>query len=169
MIPNLYVESIYAINLHELKDRGIKTVIVDLDNTLVESTRPEATPKLIKWLAQLKGLGFQVMIVSNNNRNRVSTFASPLQIPFIYTAKKPLTLAFKRALKKMGSQKEETVVIGDQLLTDVFGGNRMGIYTILVTPVCETDGYLTRVNRRIERLLFRWMEKKGLLSWEEKH
>ncbi|SEN03252.1 hypothetical protein SAMN05444955_10532 [Lihuaxuella thermophila] len=169
MIPDMYAQSIYTIDFHELQRRGIKSVIVDLDNTLVESTRPDATPRLIEWLDEVKHMGFQVIIVSNNTKTRVSQFATPLQIPYIHTAKKPLSQAFRKALQMMGSNKEETVVIGDQLLTDVLGGNRMGLYTILVTPVSNVDGFFTRINRQIERLVFRWMEKRGLLRWEENH
>lgn len=167
MIPDMFAESIYMIDFAELQRRGIKSLIVDLDNTLVESTRPDATPRLISWLDQVRQMGFQVMIVSNNTKTRVSQFAMPLDIPFIHTAKKPLSQAFRKALKRLGSKKEETVVIGDQLLTDVLGGNRMGLFTILVAPVSNIDGFFTRINRRMERLAFRWMEKRGLLRWEE--
>jgi HAD superfamily phosphatase (TIGR01668 family) len=111
----------------------------------------------------LKQLGFQVMIVSNNTRMRVSRFADPLDIPFIHAAKKPLTIAFKKALRLLGTAREETVVIGDQLLTDVLGGNRMGLFTILVVPISRQDGFFTRINRRIERLVFRWMERNGYM------
>jgi uncharacterized protein len=169
MIPDMYVKSIYTIDFSELKRRGIKAIIVDLDNTLVESTCPDATPRLIEWLNEVKKLGFQIMIVSNNNKTRVSKFASPINIPFIHAAKKPLTLAFRKALKSLGVSKSETVVIGDQLLTDVLGGNRMGLYTILVVPVSNVDGLFTRVNRQVERLVFRWLKKRGLLGWEEGH
>lgn len=162
----MYAPSIYAIDFHELKRRGIRSVIVDLDNTLVEATRPDATPKLVQWLDEVKNMGFQVMIVSNNTKTRVSHFAAPLNIPYIHAAKKPLSQAFKKALRIMKCACEETVVIGDQLLTDVLGGNRMGCYTILVVPVSEVDGFFTKINRRIERLVFRWLKKKGVLEWE---
>lgn len=166
MVPDLFAQSIYTIDYQKLKQRGVKGIIVDLDNTLVESTRPDATPRLVKWLDELREMGFHVMIVSNNNQTRVSHFADPLGLPFIHTAKKPLLSAFKKALKKMNTQREETVVIGDQLLTDVFGGNRMGLYTILVAPVSQIDGFFTRINRRCERFVFFWLERKGYLRWK---
>ncbi|MFC7440669.1 YqeG family HAD IIIA-type phosphatase [Laceyella putida] len=166
MVPDLFAQSIYAIDYLKLKQRGVKGIIVDLDNTLVESTRPDATPRLVEWLDELRNMGFHVMIVSNNNQTRVSHFAKPLGLPFIHTARKPLLPAFKKALKQMGTKPEETVVIGDQLLTDVFGGNRMGLYTILVAPVSHIDGFFTRINRRVERLVFFWMERKGYVRWD---
>jgi HAD superfamily phosphatase (TIGR01668 family) len=165
-VPNQYVPSIYKINLEELKEKGMKSIIVDLDNTLVESDRKDATPLLIEWLQQLQHFGFQVMIVSNNNETRVSQFAIPLQIPFIHRAKKPLTASFRKAMVELDTEVSCTVMIGDQLLTDVLGGNRMGFYTILVVPISKTEGFFTKVNRRVERVFFRWMEKRGLLARE---
>lgn len=165
-VPNQYVSSIYKINLEELKEKGMKSIIVDLDNTLVESDRKAATPLLIEWLERLQSLGFQVMIVSNNNKTRVSQFAIPLQIPFIHRARKPLSAAFRRAMSELDTDADSTVMVGDQLLTDVFGGNRIGLYTILVVPISKAEGFFTKINRRIERVVFRWMEKHGLLARE---
>lgn len=89
MVPDEFVQSIYAIDLNDLQRRGIKAIIADLDNTLVEATRPKATPELISWLDRLQKMGFKVMIVSNNNRTRVSRFAIPLQVPYIHRPKSP--------------------------------------------------------------------------------
>ncbi|MFD1406932.1 YqeG family HAD IIIA-type phosphatase [Kroppenstedtia eburnea] len=166
MIPDEFVQSIYEIDLNALQRRGVKAVVVDLDNTLVESTRPEATPELVSWLDQLRGMGFKVMIVSNNNLTRVSRFATPLRVPYIHRAKKPLSAAFKRALNRLEVDAGETMMIGDQLLTDVLGGNRLGLYTILVVPVSQAEGIFTKLNRRLERLVFWWMKKRGLPGWE---
>ena len=165
-MPNQYVPSIYKINLEELKEKGMKAIIVDLDNTLVESDRRDATPFLIEWLQQTQRLGFQVIIVSNNNETRVSQFAIPLQIPFIHRARKPLSSSFRKAMIELNTDVSCTVMIGDQLLTDVLGGNRLGLYTILVVPISKTEGFFTKVNRRVERIFFRWMEKRGLLARE---
>jgi uncharacterized protein len=167
MVPNLYVESIYEIDFDELKRRGVKSIIVDLDNTLVESTRADATPRLVKWLDRVQEMGFHVMIVSNNHKTRVSYFATPLHIPFIHRAKKPFTSSFRQAMQKLGTNHTQTAMIGDQLLTDILGGNRMGLYTILVVPLSNIEGFFTRINRKLERFVFRWMEKRGMLRKEE--
>ena len=169
VIPNMYVPSIYNIDIVALWNQGMRSIIIDLDNTLVEATRPDATPELILWLQKVQSMGFKVMVVSNNSKSRVSQFCNPLDVPFIYTAKKPFLQAFRKALKLLGTDKHETVVIGDQLLTDVLGGNRMGLYTILVVPISEKEGFFTRINRRLERFIFRWMRKNGYLRWEENH
>ncbi|WP_369902551.1 YqeG family HAD IIIA-type phosphatase [Bacillus manliponensis] len=166
-LPNEYVKNVYHVQPEDLKERGIKGIITDLDNTLIEWDRPNATPDLEKWLLSMKKQGIQVTVVSNNNEQRVQDFAEPLGIPFIHRARKPLVGAFKRALKTMDLRPEEVVVIGDQLLTDVLGGNRIGLHTILVVPVAQTDGFMTKFNRKIERVIMRKMKRKGLINWEE--
>ncbi|MBS4199746.1 YqeG family HAD IIIA-type phosphatase [Bacillus sp. FJAT-49732] len=166
-LPSEYVKSIYHIKAEELKAKGIKGIITDLDNTLVEWDRPNATPMLIDWLEELEQHNIKVTIVSNNNEQRVRIFSDPLRIPFIYKARKPLGFAFRKAIQMMGTTKDETVIIGDQLLTDVFGGNRSGIYTILVIPVANSDGFFTRFNRKIERRIMANFKRKGLIDWED--
>jgi uncharacterized protein len=166
-LPDEHVKSVFEISPKSLVDRGIKGIITDLDNTLVEWDRPNATPKLISWFKEMKNEGIKVTIVSNNIEQRVKDFSDPLEIPFIFEARKPLIRAFKRAQQNMKLKPEEIVVIGDQLLTDVLGGNRSGLHTILVVPVAQTDGFFTRINRRVERRLLSWMKRKGMLYWEE--
>lgn len=166
-LPNEHVKSVFNISATELVSRGVKGVITDLDNTLVEWDRPNATPALIEWFKELQNKGITITIVSNNIEQRVKDFADPLQIPFIYEARKPLGKAFRRALRDMNLKQDEVVVIGDQLLTDVFGGNRSGLHTILVVPVAQTDGFFTRINRQVERRLLTWMKRKGMIYWEE--
>ncbi|GAK11430.1 YqeG family HAD IIIA-type phosphatase [Geomicrobium sp. JCM 19039] len=160
MVPDQFAESIYEIDLKELKDRGVKGVITDLDNTLVEWDRADVTPELLDWIEMVHQEGLKLTIVSNNTKKRVSTFSEPTGVAFIHSAKKPLTRAFKRAMREMGLQKNEVVVVGDQLLTDVFGGNRGGFYTILVVPVSETDGWMTKANRKVEQMVMRKLERR---------
>ncbi|SEM30835.1 hypothetical protein SAMN05192533_102121 [Mesobacillus persicus] len=166
-LPDQHVKSIFDITPESLIEKGVKGIITDLDNTLVEWDRPSATPKLIEWFENMKKNNILVTIVSNNNEERVKAFSDPLVTPYIYRAKKPMTIAFNRAVKEMGLKKDETVVIGDQLLTDVFGGNRGGFHTILVIPVAQTDGLATRFNRAIERRLLNIFRKQGKLNWED--
>lgn len=166
-LPDEHVKSILEINPKHLQERGIKGIITDLDNTLVEWDRPSATPQLIKWFEEIKEHNIIVTIVSNNNEERVKAFSDPLQIPFIFRARKPMVRAFNQALSQMGIKKEEAVVIGDQLLTDVLGGNRSGFHTILVVPVAQSDGFFTKFNRFAERGILNWFRKKGMIQWED--
>ncbi|MFC0215857.1 YqeG family HAD IIIA-type phosphatase [Paenibacillus chartarius] len=161
LTPRLQVKTIYDIDLNELYKAGIRGIITDLDNTLVGARDPHATPELIGWLELVKQKGFQVVIVSNNHHARVSTFADPLAIPFIPSARKPTNQAFRKALQLMSLKPEQACVIGDQMMTDVLGGNRMGLFTILVKPISLGDeGFFTKaVNRRLEKVALYWMRK----------
>jgi uncharacterized protein len=166
-LPNEHVKTVLEITPERLKEKGIKGIITDLDNTLVAWNQPDATPEIIEWFKIMKNAGIQVTIISNNTEERVRHFSSPLEIPFISKARKPLSNAFKKAQKTMGLTEDEIVVVGDQLLTDVFGGNSAKFHTILVVPVVKTDGFTTRINRKIERIILNWFRKRGLITWEE--
>lgn len=166
-LPNEHVKSIFDIKPEHLKQRGVKGIITDLDNTLVEWDRPNATPKLIEWFGEMRRSNILVTIVSNNNEQRVKAFSDPLGIPFIFQARKPMGKAFRNAILQMGIKREDAVVIGDQLLTDVLGGNRSGFHTILVVPVASTDGFFTKFNRLLERRILNWFRKKGKIQWED--
>ena len=144
-MPNAYVQSIHEIDFDKLADNGIKGVITDLDNTLVGWDVADPTPAVIHWFNMLNEKG----------------------INYIFEARKPMGKAFKHAADRMGLKPEETVVIGDQMLTDVFGGNRRGMYTVMVVPVKKTDGFVTKFNRIIERRLLNRYKRKGYIKWEE--
>jgi len=165
MLPKQTVRSIYDIDLEALKQRGILGIMTDLDNTLVGAKVPLATPELIRWLETVQGHGFQVVVISNNKEPRVRAFAEPLMLPFVSRARKPLNAAFAKALRMMSLQPEQVAIIGDQMMTDVLGGNRMGLYTILVEPIAAADeGWMTRnVNRNLERAFITRLRKKGWL------
>ena len=166
-LPNANFKSIFDIQPEMLKSRGIKGIITDLDNTLVAWDVADATPEVIRWFESMKNHDIKVTIISNNNMERVKVFSDPLETPYVYSARKPLGRAFKRVAKEMGLNKNEIVVIGDQLLTDVLGGNSAGFYTILVVPIVQSDAKITQFNRRIERMILNYLRRKGKISWEE--
>lgn len=163
-LPNQYVQSIYEVDPKQLKEEGISGIVVDLDNTLVPWNVADATEKVEKWLQSIHEAGLQVIIFSNNDQERVSHFAKPLKIPYIARARKPLPLAFHKAIKEMDISRGQLAVIGDQLLTDILGGNHFGAYTILVVPIVQSDAPITKFNRRIERLIMDRFFKSGKLS-----
>ncbi len=169
LMPNQYAESIFSIDIDELLKHQIRAIITDLDNTLVEWDRPQATPEVQMWFNRLREAGIQVTVISNNSHARVHSFCDPLGVTFIASARKPTGQAFMRAIKAMNVSVEETVVIGDQLFTDVLGGNLLGFHTILVVPVASSDGFWTRFNRQMERVALYWMRRKGMISWKERH
>ncbi|WP_085991842.1 YqeG family HAD IIIA-type phosphatase [Oceanobacillus senegalensis] len=166
-LPNEHVKSIFDIHPSTLTEKGIKGIITDLDNTLVAWDVADATPEVIQWFKLMKEHDIQITIISNNNLDRVKVFSEPLGTPFVYSARKPLRRAFNKVRKQMKLKKEEIVVIGDQVLTDVLGGNIAGFYTILVVPIVKSDGRITRINRKIERRILNYFRNKGKISWEE--
>src|SRR5699024_1650018 len=123
-LPNKHVNHIYDITPAFLQSKNIKGMIVDLDNTLLPWGMAHATEEVIEWLRKMKEASIQVTILSNNNADRVFIFAETLEAPFVSRAKKPVRRAFLKAQKMMNLNKEEIIVVGDQLLTDVLGGNR---------------------------------------------
>nr|WP_245301477.1 YqeG family HAD IIIA-type phosphatase [Virgibacillus natechei] len=166
-MPNEHVKSIFDIQPSTLNERGIKGIITDLDNTLVAWDVKDATPEVIQWFKLMEDYNIKVTIISNNKEERVKIFSDPLNTPFVFSARKPLSKAFITVARKMELKKEEVVVIGDQVLTDVLGGNIAGFHTILVVPIVQTDGKITKINRKIERRILKYMRKKGKISWEE--
>lgn len=163
-LPNKHVDTVYDITPTFLKENGKKAVIVDLDNTLVPWNVSNATEEIKTWLYSMEEANIKVTIFSNNNEERVRIFSEPLHIPFIHKANKPLKTKFRRAQKLMGVKKDEVVVIGDQLLTDILGGNRAGFYTILVVPIVQSDAAITKFNRRMERKILNRFYAQGKLT-----
>lgn len=149
--PQRYVNSAFDIDGAELAAQGIRGVISDLDNTLVEWNSMQTTPRLLEWLQQMRDTGLSVCLVSNGTRRRVEPMAETLGLPAIHAAGKPRRRPFREAMRLLGTRPEETVVIGDQIFTDVFGGNRLGLYTILVRPVAPREFFGTTLVRAAER------------------
>ncbi|PIC87868.1 YqeG family HAD IIIA-type phosphatase [Sporosarcina sp. P20a] len=166
-LPSAYVKSVFLIKPEDLLENGIKGIITDLDNTLVEWDRADATQDIMAWFKSMRDAGLQITVVSNNHIERVSHFCDPLGIPYICEARKPMKKSFYQALATLGLPKKEVVMIGDQLLTDVLGANRVGLQTILVVPVASSDATITKFNRAIERRIMARFKRKGLLTWED--
>lgn len=167
LLPDEFVNTVYEITPEKLDKLGIKGIITDLDNTLIEWNRPDATEEIASWMKMLQDAGIQIIIASNNNEERVKRFADPLGIPFIYNARKPLGAGYMTALFKLRLHRNEVAMVGDQLLTDVVGANKQKLYTFLVRPVAESDGFKTKFNRLVERRVFSYFKRKGIKTWEE--
>ena len=153
--PKLYVDSIYDIDFKMLKAKGFKGIIVDLDNTITEWNNPRLSQKMFVWFKEMGSNSLKPVIVSNNSESRVAEVAQQLQIPYTAKAKKPGVSAFKKAMAVIGTDSKQTVVIGDQLFTDILGGNRLNLFTVLVVPLNSKEFIGTRFMRIIERGLLR--------------
>lgn len=161
--PAEYRRSIFEIDLDRLKQQGYKAIMLDLDNTMVKWNDPDPTPGLMDWLAKVQQMGFKPCIVSNNSGRRVREFAAKVEIPFIPKAIKPRRAGFRKAMEKLGVTPGETVVVGDQIFTDILGGNRSGAYTILVVPIDPRELLFTQMVRKVERRVLNYLDRKGLL------
>lgn len=157
--PDHYIESIFQLDTRTLKKKGVKGLIFDIDNTLVAYDVAVPTDKIIKFFKELQEKGFKICLFSNNTKERVIRFNTGLELIAVHRANKPLTTKFKRVMKLLGTDKESTAIIGDQIFTDVYGGNRAGLTTILVKPVSDKDEWITKVKRGAERRILDAYEK----------
>lgn len=161
-IPDIYQKSVYAIDYQKLKSRGIKCLLFDLDNTLVPISAKGANDKLKNFINQLKEKGFKVIIFSNSNKRRLLPFKNELEVDCSASSGKPRPKKFLHVLKVYGYVISEVAIIGDQLLTDILGGNRIGITTILVNPISTKDFFWTRFSRRKEAKIMEKLRQNDL-------
>ncbi|WP_425448625.1 YqeG family HAD IIIA-type phosphatase [Dethiothermospora halolimnae] len=159
LIPDLYVDSIFQIDFDNLKEKGIKSLIIDIDNTLVAWDKESAPDSVIKWFDKIKKMGFNICLVSNNTEDRVVKFNENLSLYAVHRATKPRKKPFLDALSYLKTTVKETAMIGDQIFTDVLGGNRVGLYTILVVPIAGKEFIWTKFIRNIERLVLKKINK----------
>lgn len=163
-VPDEWHPSVYHIDLERLARRGVRGIVLDLDNTLVAWGADDPPEELRAWVRRVLSLGMRACIVSNNSSARVQSFAAALGVPGIPKAVKPRRAAFRRAMAVMGTGPAETVVVGDQVFTDVFGAKRLGLYTILVEPVARREFLGTQLVRRLEGLWLRRLRRRGLIG-----
>lgn len=161
LYPDLYVDSLLDIPLEQLKTQKIKAFILDLDNTITEWNSNHIPEEVGIWFETIHRHGLKACILSNNGQERVLKVADSLGIPYIYRAQKPRRGAFHRAVALMGAEIEETAVVGDQIFTDVLGGNRAGLYTILVVPIARREFLGTKFSRAMEYFVLRRLAKRS--------
>jgi len=149
LVPSNYVNSVYDIDLDSLKSKGICVLLIDLDDTLLPRSESRIPLKTYSWIEKAKELGFDVYLASNGTRvERLNKIASDLGIDGLALAFKPFPFAFKKLLSKAGVTASKAAVIGDQLMTDILGGNLFGAHTILVNPL-SPEWSLVRIPYRL--------------------
>lgn len=154
-IPDLFLDAVFDLDLDDMRQRKIRAIIFDIDNTLVTYDDAVAPQAVKDWFQILHGKGFQSYIISNNNEIRVKRFADSLDIPYFYKALKPRKRYLKKACQNMGVLPEETALMGDQLITDIYGGNRMGMYTILVKAISDQEHWFVKWKRNLEKWILK--------------
>lgn len=160
LYPTKYLDSSYSIDYEQLYRSGIRGLIYDIDNTLVEHGMP-ATERAIKLFEQLRGIGFDTCLLSNNKEPRVKPFADAVGSKYVYDAHKPSRKNYIRAMELMGTDTGNTYFIGDQIFTDVYGANRAGIPSILVKPIHPKEEIQIVLKRKLEKIvLFCYKRRK---------
>lgn len=155
LLPMKTYNTIFDIPLVQLYTFGIRGIIFDLDNSLTEWNNPELSLETISWLEDAKKMGFSMCFVSNNSDVRVREVADLVEIPFVARAGKPRRRSFRRAMDLMQTKPENTAVVGDQIFTDILGGNRLGLFTVLVSPISRKEFIGTRFVRLIEKIILK--------------
>jgi HAD superfamily phosphatase (TIGR01668 family) len=158
------VRSVHDLDYASLQHRGITALLYDLENTLCPWRDWVLDARTQNLLRRLQEGGMQVAVLTNAwvpPDHRLVRELAGLGIPVVAKARKPLRVGFRQVLTRLGIGPAQAAMIGDQLLTDVWGGKRAGLYTVLVNPVGPTESRPTAVNRWIERLLGRRIVGRG--------
>lgn len=157
--PDYAVDSAYVIPYEQLYEQGIRGIIYDIDNTLVPHGAP-ADERSIALMKRLKSIGYSVVLLSNNKRERVESFANCHNLPFIEKANKPSRKNYLRAMAQMGTNEENTIFVGDQLFTDVYGGKRTGVISYLVKPINPKEEIQIVLKRYLEKIVLHYYRKE---------
>ena len=150
LFPDRYVKSALAVTPEELKQKGIEGLILDIDNTLEPYFVPDPREEVKSWIRNMEKSGILLYIVSNGKEERVKRFDKELGLPYICRAQKPSSKGFEAAKASFGLPENKIAVIGDQIFTDVWGGNKAGMYTILAKKVSPRDEWITAIKRPLE-------------------
>ncbi len=150
--PDKYMKSAYEIDFRSYYDAGYRGIIFDIDNTLVPHGAP-ADERSIALIRELKELGFGIMLLSNNKEPRVKMFNDAAQVSYIFKAGKPAKKGYEEAMKQLGTDKNTTLFVGDQLFTDVWGARNTGIFSVLVKPMDKKEEIQIVLKRILEKIV----------------
>lgn len=159
--PKEYLDSTYAIDFEEFYEKGFRGIIFDIDNTLVPHGMP-ADERAIALFEKLEKTGYKVTMLSNNKEPRVKLFCDAVGAPYIYKAGKPNPEKYKQAYLLMGTDKTNTLFVGDQIFTDIWGANRAGLYSILVKPIHPKEEIQIVLKRYLEKIILFFYKRKSL-------
>ena len=162
IIPNSYVKDVYSINYEDLYQRGYHNIIFDVDNTLLPVNDINVPKSLVELFEYLKNTGFSICIVSNNSEDRVKSPANKLNVLYLSKANKPNKESFDRALDILEAGSDDTIMVGDQMLSDIKGANEYGLYTILVDPLEDKYDIKTGTSKVLQDMMIKKLSKKNI-------
>ena len=169
LYPKVYLDSTYEIDFEQYYQDGYRAIIFDIDNTLVPHGAP-ADQRAIALFKRLHALGYQTMMLSNNKEPRVKMFCDAVDAEYIYKAGKPNPANYREAMKRMHTDEKNTLFVGDQIFTDVWGANKAGIYSILVKPIHPKEEIQIVLKRYLEKIVLHFYKKskKRLKKFQKK-
>lgn len=150
--PDETVSSTYEIEFEGLYEEGYRGILFDIDNTLVEHGM-EANEQAVGLFERLRRIGFECCLISNNKKQRVSSFNEKIGVHMIFNARKPGKKGYLDAMKRMGTNKDNTILVGDQLFTDIWGAKRCSIRNILVKPINKREEIQIVIKRHLEKII----------------
>ncbi len=150
--PKEYLDSTYQIDFEKLYRQGYRGILFDIDNTLVPHGLP-ADERAMALFRRLKTIGYKVTMLSNNKEPRVKLFCDAVGVPYIYKAGKPNPAKYRQAMKNMGTDEKNTLFVGDQIFTDIWGANKAGIYSVLVKPIHPKEEIQIVLKRYLEKIV----------------
>lgn len=158
--PDLIYKGVQYIDFETLKKIGVEGILLDIDNTLIDYTK-ELSNSIIEWVKKAKKEGFKVCILSNSNKmDKIIPISEKLDIKYVSFAKKPMKNGYIKAAQLLNTKIEKTAMVGDQVLTDVLGANRVGMVSIYVEPINKREYWYTKWKRPIEGLILKIFNKK---------
>jgi HAD superfamily phosphatase (TIGR01668 family) len=161
--PDYYLKRYDLVHPEALRKLGIRVLIVDIDNTLVPARSPMADEPAKRFIRALKEAGVQPVVVSNNMPGRIRALSSQLGVHCFTFSLKPSSRGYKKALQMYGASAREAAILGDQLLTDILGGSRMGMTTILVDPISRKENFFSRFSRMAETRLWKRLAEQNII------
>lgn len=153
--PDIKLRGITDITVELLNKFNIKALLLDVDNTMSTHHGTVLTDGLMEWIAKMQQNGIKLMVLSNSKRKRIEPFAARIGLPFISLGCKPLPTGYLRGVKALGEKRKNVAIVGDQIFTDILGGNAVGVKTVLLTPIKLEDGWSFKVRRKLEKKLYK--------------
>ncbi|WLS84463.1 YqeG family HAD IIIA-type phosphatase [Lactobacillus apis] len=165
--PRYTIDTIYHLDTDVLQQMNVKAVFSDLDNTLLAWNEFETAKKMDELNQRLAKAGIKLVVISNNNAERIGKVLNPYQIDFVAKSRKPLPFAITKKREQLGLAKDQVMMVGDQLITDIQAGNLAGVESVLVKPLVETDKWNTRINRFLEKIIFFFLAISRRVTFKE--
>lgn len=165
--PRYTIDTIYHLDTDVLQQMNVKAVFSDLDNTLLAWNEFETAKKMDELNQRLAKAGIKLVVISNNNAERIGKVLNPYQIDFVAKSRKPLPFAITKKREQLGLAKDQVMMVGDQLITDIQAGNLASVESVLVKPLVETDKWNTRINRFLEKIIFFFLAISHRVTFKE--